>query len=803
MKHPLLIVLLLLAHHAFAQESALDYIVPSVRSEKTLYKINGNSLTGDITKLEHKNGMIRYAVNSSVKEDGSVSYKIIYFDEPYGDIEDHAFFVKFSGNNAALDAYSEYVQNDDNIFEIFVTNENYYPSTGYNFIKVPVESYQTLEWSFVNPATFKTVEATSYYKNMTFAGQDRRLLVIEYKENDKVSKEYFVKNFGLVARQLNNGDIYVVDFSNFNLYDQSFINSKSEEDLRIMAWDIIERMIKVKNDDSFYMYGNPNKEEMMIKYDSVNALYENMILKNPGMLNAYRYIMCVYNKYVCDMVFTSSEKNDMISYNYYDLMEMINNYYLYRPYPEYISKYGLSTYVTGVEENYYQQFWKMQYEVIKSIRSCDDFETDYKLYLMKPYVDAVIRGSSTIDNSDQCILYSYVSSYYYLKGDNVLRYHYMAKFLEKYTYLSQADKDLNIEFMRNVMKSLQTLVPGNEADLNDVLSSVIGLKDYGNAVKIADNGYRNGVGQSLEFAFKYAEAAYNDELNKEHLRIAMKMMDGKFEQMTLTQLEDYVRYCQAMKPEFNCSKVQSMAEKKRKKEAKSNAGSSSSGRSRSSYDRKVNLAVMANPFAGLNISGKGGTFKFLPMSATLRLGSTVHEFRYNPFFGFDAKNRFVGGKIGGSEINTNAGWKNLKGADYGYSLIFVKNDRSYSGKNCSSIGGGLNVIYGSFTADPETLQATVYGKPQILTLNPKITRYEGLISISMNYFDWKSHVSACMYYGFGAGVRQIDYGNKTFSQDELSDSEKTKFQDKRYDQANWNGAYLSFRMGFRFGFTLF
>lgn len=73
----------------------------------------------------------------------------------------------------------------------------------------------------------------------------------------------------------------------------------------------------------------------------------------------------------------------------------------------------------------------------------------------------------------------------------------------------------------------------------------------------------------------------------------------------------------------------------------------------------------------------------------------------------------------------------------------------------------------------------------------------------MYAFDWKTHLSGMFYYGIGAGVRQITYGANSHSEDVLSDDTKTVFEDKRFDQANWSGAYISFRMGFRFGITLF
>jgi hypothetical protein len=802
MKNPLLLALLLIAGHVSAQENAFDYIVPSVRSEKELFKITGNALNGDICNQSSSYGSMKYQITSRYEQDGSVSYKIIYFGLDITYYEDRAYYVKFSGVNAQLSGYSQYELRSGIFFSQYVKNENFQALSGSNFIKVPSESYQTQSWTFTNPKSNQTVNATSYYKNMLFAGQDRRILIVEYNENGKISKEYFLKHFGLVARQNEAGEIYVVGFKDFNLYSKSFIDSKSDKELREFAWDIIDRMRAIDVPDSFYLYTNSNQKKMIEKLDSLNGLLEQMMLKNPSMNNVNKYLLIVYTKSALDKLFDNAQKMDKISYCLPTLMRLLNAYFLARPYPESIPRSGLDTYFSGLNESYYTQYWKADYSMFRCINANADFTKNYKSYLMEPFVYGVLKGEGNMKNDDKCVLFSYVSNYYMFKEDDVNRYHYMVISVENYKYLEQKEKDMNIDYMRNVMKNFETLIPGNEADLNRAIDAVMGLNDYSNAVKIAENGYNNGIGKSLEFAFKYAEASYNNELDIENLKTAMHLMDGKLELMSMTQLENYIKYCKALNSGFDCSKAQSTLEKKRKKEQKSNK-SKSSGSYSSSSKRAMNFAVLANPFAGLN-TGKGDRiFKFLPMSATLRIKGTLHEFRYNPFYGFDAKNRFVGGKLEGSEINLNAGWKNLKGADYGYSLIFAKNEISSYSKSCTSIGGGLNVIYGNFSSDPEAVVARINGNSTNLLLNPKITRYEGLFTFSMYTFNWKSHVSGMFYYGVGAGVRQLTYGDPNHSEEELSDATKTVFEDKRFDQVNWTGAYFTFRMGFRFGLTLF
>lgn len=809
MKRLLLFLSLLNGLNLSAQESAADYLVPTVKSEIKLLKITSSSLYGDLTKQSIGYSSMYSSMHPRYNEDGSVTYKIICFDDLYGDLEDHAYFVKMNGTNAALTGYSDYVTDyDDYFFDVeFVVNEKYTELSGSNYIKVPGESYQTQEWTFVNTKTNMDVKGYSYYKNMTFNGADRRILVVEFTENGKTTKDYYAKNFGLVAKQKANGDIYVVDFKNFNLYEKSFIDSKTEPELRTMAWGIIKRMKALENGDSFYKYTNTNRQAVYVKLDSLSGLFEHLFIKTPSMAYVYKYMIGVYLKDLTTFYYENMEKANAAKFNYSVITSLLNDYYLQRPHPEHFSKSGLSSYVTAVDENFYLQYWKTDYVLLKSIVHNSDFEKSYKVYLMKPFVDAILRYESTIGNVDKCILNSYLAIYYDYQDMQDKRYHHLVISVENYRYLTQADKDLNIEYMRTVMKTLSELTPGNESDVNRAIDATLDLKDYSNAVKIANNGYVNNIGTSLEFAFRYAKAAFNDELNKDHLRTAMKMMDGKFEQMNKVQLQDYIQYCQAMRPEFDCSKASESLEKIEKKERKeAKSGGGKSGGSKGSYSsgrRALNFAVMANPFAGLNLSGQQGFFKFLPMSATLRIKGTVHEFRYNPFFGVDMKNRFVGGKLNSSDLDKNDGWKQLTGADYGYSLIFAKNEiKSYS-KSCASIGGGLNVIYGDFASADETIQATINNIPSNIIVRPRIKRYEGLFVFNMNYFDWKTHTAFNMYYGFGAGTRELTYGNYTFSQETLSDPDKTVFEDRRFEQSNWNGAYFTFRMGFRFGITIF
>lgn len=805
MKYYALLLGVFILNTSSAQELASDYIVPSVRSNKKFYKTVDYTLKGDLAEQSLSTVSKNFSVNTVSNSDGSVGYKLISFNS-YDYLEEFGHFVKFSGNSASLYGFSEYETELDYLYLDIIVNEKYKELTPSVYYKIPNESYQTLDWTFVNPKSNVNVSASSYYKNMTVAGNERRILVIEFNENGKIKKEYYLKHFGLIAFTEPGGSNYVVDFKNFNLYSKSFIDSKSESELRGLAWNLIERLRKVESTDSFLKYNNFDRKQMYQKLDSLDGLMENMCLKTPSMMNVYKYMMSAYTKSALSKLFDKAEEKNAIYDQYFSLMELLNNYYLYRPTTEYIPKGSLNTYVSKVDQNYYENYWKVDYAYFKTVYANSDFDKSYRAFLMKPRVDNILLNETKLDNVNKCILYSYIAVYYDIMNDNSKRYHYLVVSVENYKYLSQKEKDLNIDYMRNVMVNLSTLIPGDESDLIRAINATLDLKDYNNSVKIAKNGYQNGIGKSIDFAFKYAEASYNDDLNKEQLRVAMKMLDGKHELMSSVQLTDYVKYCKAMSPEFDCSKAESMQSKALKKEKSiqsKKAKDDKKNNYRSGGSRALNLAINANPFAGLNISGNGGVFKFLPISASLRIKKVVHEFRYNPFLGFDAKNRFVGGKIIEDGGTNNAGWKNINGADYGYSMIFVKNDMSSYRKNCSSIGGGLNFIYGEFTADPEAISARIDGINRNLLINPAIKRYEGLLVFNYTFFDWKTHLSATMYYGVGAGIREITYGDAFFSEEILKNKERTVFTERRFIQDNWSGAYFTFRAGFRFGITLF
>jgi hypothetical protein len=119
------------------------------------------------------------------------------------------------------------------------------------------------------------------------------------------------------------------------------------------------------------------------------------------------------------------------------------------------------------------------------------------------------------------------------------------------------------------------------------------------------------------------------------------------------------------------------------------------------------------------------------------------------------------------------------------------------------LGGGIQILYGEFTSNPENIAVRVNSINAVTTISPKITRYEAVINFNMFAFNWKNHLSATVFYGVGAGKRNITYNSNLFSESVMQDDSQTEFFDRRLIHDNWKGAYITFRAGFRFGFTIF
>lgn len=802
MKYALVILSIIFSFELLAQENAIDYIIPQVNNHKVLYLSSSDVLEGDITTIQTEFQSQEFKYFSEFNADGSTLYKFVHYEGSLFSREQYAYFLKFNGNSAQLFGYSDY-KLKNNLFFDDVVNEDYSALNNQTIYKVPNESYQSQNWSFQDPNTQKQVNGSSYYKTMNIGDYERKILVVEFTSGSKTRKEYYLKYYGLIAIQEPDRKFYINDFDNFSLYTKSFLDDKGEYKTRTYAWDLIEHFRDVNIGDSFFNLDGKNKRVFEKSKDSILGLFEHMMLRNPELQNPYKYMLSIVLYSGSIRIFDEAESQKVTAYQYETIIDELYHYYFIRPYPDAISQYNLSTYVTNISESFYQNFWKMDYCFLKTLPLKNSFERSYKAYLCKPRVESILKFESNIDNVNKCILFAYVSDYYKLLEDEGNEYFYLVKSVEYYKYLSTADKDLNIDYMRAVMRDLAELKPKDEDVLNRAIAATNDLKDYSNSVRIAENGISHKLGIGINFALLYAEAAFQDDLNKPSLRKAMDILSPNLNLLSLAQLNDYLKYCRALGSEYDCKKAESLLSKAKKKEqSEARKNSNGSNKSYGSNNRSVNLALLFNPFAGANITGNGGFLKFLPMSAELRTGKIVHEFRYNMFFGGDFKNRFVGGKLD-NEADVNNKWKNLHGADYSYGIIFVKNDKGYNGQECTSGGGGLQFLYGAFQSDKETTNVTINGAYGTINVTPNIKRYEAILNFKYIYFDWKSHFSATMFYGFGLGMREITYNNSVFSESTLKDKDKTVFEDQRFTQKNWEGAYFTLRLGFRIGFTIF
>ena len=802
-KNTIWICLILWANGLSAQEYAADYIIPAVNHQLDFYETSAGNLDTDLSEVRIGYlPVIRRDYQAELKSDGKVDYKVIHFGKGLFATEEYAEFLRFNGNSAEISGHSIYELESVGIFND-VRNERHTPVGGQTMYKVPNESYQSQNWQFTDPSSGKQIKASSYYKQARIGGYEKKVLVVEFSSDVRIWKEYYLKHFGLVAIQEGDKNLLVCDLSRFNLFTKAFLDAKTEAQARTFGWDLIDRLRKVTVNDSFFRLDSDQPKKLNASYDSICGLYQHLMMRNTNMHNAYRYLLCVVNYSVSSRIFLQADKSGKLKTEYERVIRPMHNYYLLRPYPEAISKTDLSSYASKIEENYYPNYWKMDYYFFKTVAANTDFDRTYRAFLMRPRVESILRSESNIDNSNKCILYAYVSDHYNYLNDEKNEYKFLVFSFEHYKYLSQADKDLNIEYMRNVMKDLSVLDPGSEDILIRGIKAALDLKDYSNALRIAENGHTRRVGNSIDFHLQYAEAAFRDDVNKNALRIPVKiLMEADMKLYSASQLKQLQQYCHALAPEFNCGRIDAEINKAEKRE-KAEHEKETKTRQKSSGNRRINLAIMANPFAGANISGKGGFFKFLPLSAELRTGKIVHEFRVNTFFGADFKNRLVGGKLSDESGNVNEGWKNLKGSDRSYAMVFVKNDISTYRKTCNSIGGGFQLVYGTFTSDPETTVVSINGIRGTIKVDPRIKRYEGVLIFKYTVFDWKSHISATMFYGLGLGLREIAYGNPVFSDDVLKDKAQTQFDDRRYNSANWAGSYLVARLGFRFGLTIF
>lgn len=812
-----LIILIFLSGYVslLAQESAINFIIPKVSSSKKLYATDEKSITEDFSKINTNFLNLRQVdYQPIIENNGSITYKVIYYKTVgLATIKDYAYFISFAGNKAILKGFSKYII-EKGLYDDKIVGENYTQlSNSQSYYIVPSESYQNTEWVYTDPNSGKSINAKGSYKTMNLNGKEERIFIVEHTEKgiytSIVKTEYFLKNFGLIGSQISqNESFYIADLIPFNLFSDTYFSSLTEDKLRSNGWGMIRSLRKkMKLDDEL------SKDDLSksITMDSLVGLYQHMMMRYPAKENLYRYILSlVYNDWANYYYFGAS-KDELKTFPVYsDIMENLNSYYLMRLTPDYIPKSDIKGFVTNIDEDYYEMYWYNQFVQFSAVHNYG-VRKDYFVYLFTDVVGNIERNETTIDSKNLFFLHSFMATYYVYAKDNRKAYYNYVLTLENYKALSNANKDINIEYMKSLMKEMIEKKPSNETDLIRGINAALNLNDNLNALKIAENGYSNGVGVSLDFSMLFAKVAYANDIDKPYLRKAMQLMQDKISLMSSEQIKNYLIYCKAMSPEFDCAKAETEVHKIEKREAEEREKKLKEDKKtakKTSYsrgERSSNLAIAFNPFAGLNMTGKGNAFKFMPMSVELRTGKVIHEIRVNSFLGFNPKNRFVGGKIIEDLPSYSAGWKNLVGTDYSYGIYFTENRIKSYDKRCESTGGGFQFLYGNFTCDAEQINVVQNTISSKIVVKPEITRMEILLNMKGNIYNWKTHLFITGFWGIGAGTRSITYNsqNPSFTQADLADETKTIFDDKRYVQANWKGYYFTMRMGLRFGLTLF
>src|SRR5690606_39816154 len=112
-----------------------------------------------------------------------------------------------------------------------------------------------------------------------------------------------------------------------------------------------------------------------------------------------------------------------------------------RPTVESVSKTGLNKFVTHVDENYYNNYWRMIYFYFTSNTMSSYLSKKQKAHIMKPFIKQVKDYESKIDDVNKCILYSYVAVYHNHLDEEGDRFEYMARSIEYYPKHSDEYKD--------------------------------------------------------------------------------------------------------------------------------------------------------------------------------------------------------------------------------------------------------------------------------------------------------------------------------------------------------------------------
>ena len=230
------------------------------------------------------------------------------------------------------------------------------------------------------------------------------------------------------------------------------------------------------------------------------------------------------------------------------------------------------------------------------------------------------------------------------------------------------------------------------------------------------------------------------------------------------------------------------------------------------WDEKMNLALSVNPLAGLNtkMGTAGSAFKFIPMSADLRTGAFLHEFRWNKFLDYNGSERFTRGNLGKVSIENEIfnEWKSLRGNDFSYYLGIIAHrteDEGYDERWKGYHAFGVQYLWGQFQAKEEVASVLFKNNtmPQDVRIVPQIYRHEWLVQWKYSRF-YKGIFYYTLFTGVGAGQRSLEYNSPDagISEAQLRSATESSFFDQRLVQSNWVGYKLSFRAGFRVGITL-
>ena len=790
-----------------SQEAAINYIVPKVKSIHYFSTASESEISTDVTSLSLGSKSFKMEYNTLMNTDNSVKYKIIHFTSSM-DKKNNAYFVQFNGYKVNLVGYSKYNYS----YGLFTTNslnESYTEKTDVVYYQIPAESYQTSEWTYTDPATGSEVKAKSYYKTYKVNNTDERLLVVEKKSNEygtpKTKVEYFMKNYGLIAFK---NDIYsnlqIVDLSTYLMFSKDMINNKTEKQLIDVGWGIYNRAIKLLEDKNDRFYFNSEKNNLVIKYyDSLAGLYENIIRKTPASENIYKYIYSVYLRSkaveVNNIVNVDKTKKESLLI---EKLNLANNFYLVRPTLNSLPNYRLNEFLKDPDKNYNENFIHTMFLYYNSVSGISIHENSYKAYLFKDKVEFLEKNESLIANETKFVIFSNMASYFNYSNDNAKAYLYYVKTLESYKLLNEDNKNLNIDYMKFLMDKLIFMKPSNQTDLNRAINAAFSLNDNLNANKIADNGYNNGVGNDLEFGFLYAKAAYENNLNKNSLRNALKILQDKLNSMTVTQIKDYLKYCQAMNGEFDCSKAEAevkAAEKREKEKLEKEEKERKKKQRKYSRGSFFSLAVSTNP---LNL-----IWNTLPVALDIKLGKVLLQARVNDYN--ERSSKLLWGNM---LYEPQKQFKKIVGRDYSLSILGRMGTSSYSSPVPYF---GVHALYGNYNTEVEVVKAKDLSTniQYNLRVSPVVSKYELMMKFHIPLTVKRNIFYACYFMDFGIGKRMIKYNavntanNSDVAEADLSDKTKYEFLNDEvnagYRQERWNKFYIPFKLGFRIGLFLF